>query len=95
MRRTWKFYAVAGFNGYGVYNDYEKVLESQQYIWGFKVKSFIDYDLTLRNAKKMYYNLQIQKFGSLHPVLQEEKYGGLNWFYRTNFEMIIPFVVWG
>lgn len=42
MRRKWKFYAVAGFNGYGVYNDYDKILDSKKYIIGFKVKSFID-----------------------------------------------------
>ncbi len=93
MNRRWKFYAVAGFNGYGVYNDYRKVLESKKYIMGFKVKSFIDYGIALRYAKEMYYDLQIQKFSILHPVLHEEKYGGINWFYRTDFGMIIPFVV--
>lgn len=54
MNRRWKFYAVAGFNGYGVYNDYRKVLESKKYIMGFKVKSFIDYGIALRYAKEMY-----------------------------------------
>lgn len=35
-----RFYGVAGINGYGVYNDYGKVLESKPYIRGFKVKGF-------------------------------------------------------
>lgn len=36
-----RFYGVAGINGYGVYNDYGKVLESKPYIRGFKVKGFL------------------------------------------------------
>lgn len=35
-----RFYGVAGINGYGLYNDYGKVLESKPYIQGFMVKGF-------------------------------------------------------
>lgn len=35
-----KFYGVAGINGYGVYNNYNKVLESRPYVKGFMVKGF-------------------------------------------------------
>lgn len=35
-----RFYGVAGINGYGVYNDYEKVLEARPYVRGFMVKGF-------------------------------------------------------
>lgn len=35
-----KFYGVAGTNGYGVYDNYSKVLKAREYIKGYKVKSF-------------------------------------------------------
>lgn len=35
-----RFYGVAGTNGYGVYNDYDKVLEAKPYVQGFRVKGF-------------------------------------------------------
>ena len=35
-----KFYGIAGTNGYGVYDDYDKVLGSRKYVKGYKIKSF-------------------------------------------------------
>lgn len=95
MRRKWKFYAVAGFNGYGVYNDYDKVLESKEYINGFKVKSFIDKGAAQRYAKQKYYEMQIQRYHIFHPVRRDNEYGGMNWFYRMNQDLVKPFVIGG
>ena len=35
-----KFYGIAGTNGYGVYDNYDKVLGSRKYVKGYKIKSF-------------------------------------------------------
>lgn len=35
-----RFYGVAGINGYGVFDDYDKVLEKKPYIGKFKIKGF-------------------------------------------------------
>ncbi|HJD47764.1 MAG TPA: hypothetical protein H9909_13055 [Candidatus Mediterraneibacter norfolkensis] len=93
MRRKRKFYAVAGFNGYGVYNDYDKVLDSKKYINGFKVKSFIDKGAALRYAEKTYYEMQIQRYHIFHPICLNKDYGGMNWFYFMNHDLVKPFVL--
>lgn len=95
MSRNWKFYAVAGFNGYGVYNDYDKVLKSKKYINGFKVKSFIDKGAASRYAKQTYYEMQIQRYHIFHPVRLDNEYGGMNWFYHMNQDLVKPFVIGG
>ena len=43
MAKT-RFYGVAGTNGYGVFDDYDKVLEKKPYIKHFKIKGFRYYD---------------------------------------------------
>lgn len=93
MNRRWKFYAVAGFNGYGVYNDYNKVLKAKKYINGFKVKSFSDPSTALRYAERVYYELQIQKYNITHPVYHMSTSGGMNWFYHMNPKFVKPFVI--
>lgn len=41
MRKKSKFYGIYGWNAYGVCGDYDRVLNSKQYIpRGFKVKRF-------------------------------------------------------
>lgn len=35
-----RFYGVAGTNGYGVFDDYGKVLKSRPYVKGFMLKGF-------------------------------------------------------
>lgn len=49
-----RFYGVAGINGYGVYNDYERVLESRPYVRGFMVKGFPYYKEAERYAIDTY-----------------------------------------
>lgn len=89
----WKYYAVAGFNGYGVYDDYQLVLKSKKYIHGFRVKAFIDQGAALRYAQRLYYDLQIQKYNVYHPVFTKYMYNKLNWFFHCNVEFISPFVI--
>lgn len=43
-----KFYGIAGTNGYGVYDDYGKVLKSRKYVKKYNVKSFKN----LKDAEK-------------------------------------------
>lgn len=47
------YYAVAGVNGYGAYNNYEKVLESREYIKNYKCKGC----KTWEEAKEMAFQL--------------------------------------
>lgn len=39
-----RFYGISGTNGYGVFDDYNKVLEQKPYIRGFKIKGFRYYN---------------------------------------------------
>lgn len=49
-----RFYGVAGSNGYGVYNDYERVLRAKPYVRGFLVKGFPYYKEAERYAVDAY-----------------------------------------
>lgn len=49
-----RFYGVAGSNGYGVYNDYERVLRARPYVRGFLVKGFPYYKEAERYAVNAY-----------------------------------------
>lgn len=49
-----RFYGVAGSNGYGVYNDYERVLRARPYVRGFLVKGFPYYKEAERYAVDAY-----------------------------------------
>lgn len=70
-------------------------MKSQTYIHGFYVKSFINERAARNYAEKLYYDLQIKKYNKYHPVKREYKYGGTNWFYFTDYNLICPFIVWG
>lgn len=52
-------------------------------------------DGALDYAEKLYYDLQIQRYDNYHPVKRGYKYGGTNWFYFTDYDLICPFIVWG
>lgn len=52
-----RFYGVAGLNGYGVYNDYNKVLEAKPYIKSFMIKGFPYYQEARHYAINTYKNL--------------------------------------
>lgn len=53
-----QFYAVAGVNGRGVYDHYDKVKESSRYIACFKCKKFNDFEDAKSAAENMYGDLQ-------------------------------------
>lgn len=73
-----EYYGVAGTNGYGVYNNYTKVMLSKPYIKKYKVKGFSTFIEARNYAIKTHYTLQnISK-----PFFIVENSKGLNWFYR-------------
>lgn len=53
-----KYYAVAGVNAYGVYDNYEKVMESSRYIACFKCKKFDSFEDAKDAAEDMYWDMQ-------------------------------------
>lgn len=67
-----KFYAVSGVNGLGVYDDYDKVMESSRYIACFKCKKFNDFEDAKRAAEDMYWDLQKDNiFGYTIPEIRK------------------------
>lgn len=52
------YYGVAGVNGYGVYNNYNKVIEAKPYLEKFKVKGHKTFDKAKEWAEDTYYELQ-------------------------------------
>lgn len=57
-----KFYAVAGVNGRGVYDDYDEVMNSRKYIASFKCKRLKGFDEAKSYAEDMYWDLQGDNF---------------------------------
>lgn len=83
MSKKIKFYGVAGVNAYGVYNDYGKVQEAQEYIRKFKVKSFQEFEDAKDWAEETYYELQ----GDSYYNYEIEEIKKLNWcYYRKKNE---------
>lgn len=87
-----KYYAVAGFNGYGVYDNYDKVLRSRKYITGFKEKVFYNRKTAWKYARKFYYEAQLEKPDDFHPVKFSSSYGNMNWFNFIDREVVLPFI---
>lgn len=77
MKRK-KYYGVAGSNGYGVYDNYNRVLKSRPFITAFTVKKFKDFDEAKVFALDEYDRLQDGALGSYEIEEINEK----NWFYR-------------
>lgn len=72
------YYGVAGTNGYGVYNNYDKVILSKPYIKKYKVKGFDTFIEARDYAIEMYYILQ----NAAKPFFIVEEDKKLNWFHR-------------
>ena len=75
-----RFYGVAGTNGYGVYDDYNKVLEARPYIKGFMVKGFPYYKDAERYSIETYKRLV---YGTI-DVNGTYEIRRMNRFYRKN-----------
>ncbi len=76
MKRR-KYYGVAGSNGYGVYDNYDRVLESRPFITAFTIKKFKDFNEAKVFALDEYERLQDGALGSYEIEEINEK----NWFY--------------
>ena len=74
------YYAVVGVNGYGVYNDYEKVLASHPYIKNYKCKGVKTYEEAVEQAFQMFHEIR----GPITVRKVLEPIGSLNWFYHVN-----------
>lgn len=72
-----KFYAVAGCNAYGVYDDYDRILESRPYIASYKCKSFNNYEDAKYAAEEMFFDLQKDVFAE-YEIPEIKK---INWCY--------------
>lgn len=75
-----RFYGVAGINGYGVYNNYEKVLEARPYIRGFMVKGFPYF----REAKTYAVDTYKQSVYGTTDIDGTYEIKRINRFYRKN-----------
>ncbi len=72
-----KYYGVAGANGYGVYDKYQRVLDSRPFITKFTIKSFRDFSEAKTFAINTYEEFQNEEIGSYEIEKIDEK----NWFY--------------
>lgn len=72
-----RFYGVAGINGYGVYDNYDRVLKTRPFVTAFTIKKFKDYDEAKVFALDEYERLQDGTLGSYDIEEINEK----NWFY--------------
>lgn len=71
-----KYYGVVGVNGYGIFDDYEKVLAVRKYLKKFKVKRDSNLEKIKTWTEDMYYELQenLSNF-AIEPIKN------LNWVY--------------
>lgn len=76
MKKKEKYYGVAGVNGCGVYNDYEKVLEVQRYVAKIQCKKFSDFGDAKFWAENTYDELQ-DGYGEYCPIDIRK----VNWLY--------------
>ena len=74
------YYAIAGSNGYGAYNNYEKVLKSREYVKKYKCKGCN----TFEEAKEMAFQLFSEIRGPISVGKVLEPIVTMNWFYRTD-----------
>lgn len=74
------YYAVAGVNGYGAYNDYDKVLKSHPFIKKYKCKGTNSVEEARELAVQMFREL----VGTYAVGKKLEPIVSLNWFYRTD-----------
>lgn len=73
-----RFYGVAGSNGYGVYDDYDRVLKTRPFVTEFTIKKFNDFNEAKVFALDGYERLQDGTLG-LYDI---EDINEKNWFYR-------------
>lgn len=73
-----KFYAVAGVNGYGVFDSYDGALSAKMYLAKFNTKRFEDFELAKEWAEDAFYDRQ-ECFSYYDYEIGEIK--KLNWVY--------------
>ena len=74
------YYAIAGVNGYGAYNNYDKVLATHPFVKKYKCKGTNTVEEAKELAIQMYRELTVPyTVGKvLEPIVS------MNWFYRTD-----------
>lgn len=72
-----KYYGVAGRNGYGVYNNYGKVMADKTFVVGFKVKGFWDFAGAKRWAEEAYNEYQENE----KYTYEIDEIVKINWYY--------------
>ena len=77
-----KYYAVAGTNGYGAYDNYEKVMKSHSYIKSYKCKG----TNTVEEAKELAVQMFCELTGPYTVEIILKPIAIINWFYRTDFK---------
>lgn len=77
MRKKEVFYGIAGINAYGVYNDWDKVLESRKYIAEFQTKKWKGFDEAKAWAEETYEEKQYRT-GGYYEIPEIKK---VNWCY--------------
>lgn len=83
-----KFYAVAGINGYGVYDNYKGVLKNREYVKSHRVKGFQTYAEAETYAYDTYSKLQEGQ----PDFYRIEKIDRINWFFRRENIHLHPLV---
>ena len=74
------YYAIAGMNGYGTYNNYDKVLATHPYVKKYKCKGAATWEEAKELAFQMFQDIRgpITVDKVLEPIVS------MNWFYRID-----------
>lgn len=80
------YYAVYANGGFGVYNEYEQVLEIQRYLKGFKVKKYSSFEEACEQAIDGYNQMQqgMENYDCIYLGTSKLR---LNWtYYRKQIQ---------
>lgn len=78
------YYGVAGINGYGVYTDYDRALDAQNFLYASRVKKYLTFEDAKFWAIERFWGLQnpMKFFIDIDPI------GKTNWTYYKKKEEI-------
>lgn len=74
------YYAIAGVNGYGAYNDYGKVEKSRPFLKNFRCKGCKTFEEAKEVAICIYHDIR----GTIPCEGETNKIVSMNWCYRTD-----------